>query len=103
MTYPNILFAFCSVGSESYGNSVARETWHKGVLPAFGGDFGIGLCAIGGGPVTHWLAYGVATQESADAVADCASGPLVVACYPRATHEDALDAVLAAHGYEKVP
>lgn len=100
MSYPKMIFAFCAVGSESAGNAVASATWHKGVLPAFGGDFGVGLRAIGGGSQTHWLAYDVATQAAADAVAGYTSGPLVVACYPRATHENALADVLAAHGYE---
>jgi hypothetical protein len=126
MNYPQMLFAICAAGHESIGNALAAAVGYAGRGFVFGGEFGIGLRAIGSQSTTPvaWAAYSPARQSVADIVAEysgdgpypllngrgvtdqqvsAAKAVLAAECYPRETHEDALDSVLAAHGYELIP
>lgn len=125
MNYPHMLFAICSVGGETIGNALASAVGYAGRGFVFGGEFGIGLRAIGSQSQTPtaWAAYSPARPSVADIVEEFNAGgacPLLAArgitdeqiaaartsviavIHPRETHEDALFSVLAEYGYEVI-
>lgn len=123
MNYPFIMFAICAAGSESLGNSLALAAGFKGLGHAFGGEFGLGLRAIGSSDTvpTAWAHHAVIRQEAADLVdefngagpypllnakgiqdAAIGSAKNVVTAerFPRETHEYGFLSWIAGSGYE---
>lgn len=126
MNYPHILFAVCLAGSESIGNAMALAVGFKGLGQAFGGEFGLGLRAIGSSDTTPsaWAHQSVARDSAAALVEEynaagpypllgekgiaaeqvAAAKPAVIAeRFSRETHEYAFVTWLASKGYEIIP
>lgn len=126
MNYPHILFAVCLVGNENIGNVFALAAGFKGLGQAFGGEFGLGLRAVGSNSTTPiaWAHQAVARDTAAELVAEYNSaGPypllaekgigtgqvtvaksvVVVERFSRETHEYGFVGWLASKGYEIIP
>lgn len=124
--FAGMVFGACLVGGEAIANAVSLAVGHRGTGPAFGGERGIGLRALGSQSTTPvaWGAYTVAKADTEARVAEYnTAGPypnlnalgmtdpqvavakavLTAEYFPRATHEYSFVEWLASKGYEIIP
>lgn len=124
--FVGMVFGACLVGGEAIGNAVALAVGHRGTGPAFGGERGIGLRALGSQSATPvaWGAYTLAKADTEARVAEyntdgpypglnalgmadpqvaAAKSVLTAEYFPRATHEHGFVEWLTSKGYEIIP
>lgn len=125
--FTHMIFGVCLVGGEAIGNAVSLAVGHRGAGPAFGGERGLALRAIGSQATEAeaWGAYTVAKASTEPVVAEYngpgpytmlnamgMTAPQVAAAKavltaeihpPRETHEYGFIDWLASKGYEIIP